>query len=64
VASTGNLGPDVLEGKEQGLIYIAASREGKTITEELHLSGTRDENKTEVAEAALNLLLQFAESKQ
>jgi PncC family amidohydrolase len=64
VASTGNLGPDVLEGKEQGLIYLAASREGKTITEELHLSGTRDENKTEVAEAALNLLLQLAESKQ
>ena len=63
-AATGNLGPDVLEGKERGLIYLAASREGKTITRELHLPGTRDENKTMAAEAALKLILQLVESNK
>jgi len=63
-AATGNLGPDVLEGKDRGLIYLAASREGKAITRELHLPGTRDENKTMAAEAALKLILQLAESSK
>ena len=31
VSSTGNLGPDVLENKEMGLVYIAASGNGKTV---------------------------------
>ncbi|UCE71161.1 MAG: CinA family protein [Nitrospiraceae bacterium] len=63
-AATGNLGPDVLEGKDRGLIYLAASREGKAITRELHLPGTRDENKTMAAEASLKLILQLAESNK
>jgi PncC family amidohydrolase len=36
LSTTGNLGPDVLEGKEKGLIYIAVCRKEKAVTEELH----------------------------
>ena len=43
MATTGNLGPDVLEGKERGLVYLAVSGNGKAFSEELHLTGiTRD----------------------
>jgi nicotinamide-nucleotide amidase len=59
VSATGNLGPDALEGKERGLIYIAAGRAGKTISRELRLKGNRDENKEEVALAAMRLLLEL-----
>jgi PncC family amidohydrolase len=61
VSATGNLGPDALEGKGTGLIYIAASREGKTISRELTLKGGRDENKEEAALAAMKLLVEFTE---
>jgi PncC family amidohydrolase len=61
LSATGNLGPDVLEGKERGLIYIAASREGKTISRQLRLRGNRDENKEEAALAAMRLLAELAE---
>jgi PncC family amidohydrolase len=59
VSTTGNLGPDVLEGKEKGLIYIAASKEGKTISQELRLQGDREENKKEASLSALRLLVEL-----
>ncbi len=59
IATTGNLGPDALEGKEKGLIYIAASREGKTVSRELRLKGSREENKKEAAVSALKLLIEL-----
>lgn len=59
---TGNLGPDVLEGKEQGLIYIAASKKGETILQELRLKGNREENKEEASLAALRLLIKMVEN--
>jgi PncC family amidohydrolase len=59
LATTGNLGPDVLEGKERGLVYIAAGKEGKTISRELRLKGSREDNKREAAVAALKLLLEI-----
>jgi len=59
VSTTGNLGPDVLEGKEKGLAYISASREGKTVSRELKLKGDREANKEEAALAALKLLIDF-----
>jgi PncC family amidohydrolase len=62
LSTTGNLGPDVLEGKEKGLVYIAAGREGKTVTRELKLKGERAENKEEAALEALKLLLELATS--
>jgi len=59
ISTTGNLGPDVLEGKERGLIYIAASRKGKTISKELILNGDREENKETASLLALRLLIEF-----
>ena len=51
--STGNLGPDLLEGKERGLVYAGISKEGKTIIKELRLTGDRTQNKEEAAFSAL-----------
>ena len=62
VSTTGNLGPDVLEAKEKGLVYIGVSREGETFTKELRLKGNREENKSEVAFEALKFLVEMVES--
>lgn len=59
VSSTGNLGPDTLEGKEMGLVYVAASRQGKTLSRELRLHGSREANKEEAAREALKLLIEL-----
>ena len=59
ISTTGNLGPDVLEGKKKGLVYIAVSKEGKTVSRELRLKGSREENKKEAAVAALRLLIEI-----
>jgi len=56
LSTTGNLGPDLLEGKERGLVYIGISKEGKTIVKELKLKGERTRNKEEAAVSALRLL--------
>ena len=63
IATTGNLGPDVLEGKDTGLIYIAASNKGKSVTKQLNLHGSREENKSEAVRAALYLLIELLEEK-
>jgi PncC family amidohydrolase len=60
VSSTGNLGPDVQEGKQRGLVYIAASGEGKTFSKELRLAGNRGENKKRASILALRLVLEAA----
>jgi PncC family amidohydrolase len=59
LSTTGNLGPDVLEGKEMGLVYIAASRKGRTISKELRLKGDRERNKAEAALEGLSLLVEI-----
>jgi PncC family amidohydrolase len=58
LSTTGNLGPDVLEGKEKGLIYIAVSQKGHTFSRELGLTGSREENKEVASLLALRLLLE------
>jgi PncC family amidohydrolase len=63
ISSTGNLGPDVLEGKEKGLVHLAACREGKTVTKQLTLKGSRAENMEAASLAALNLLIELMNSK-
>jgi PncC family amidohydrolase len=60
IATTGNLGPDVLEGKERGLVYLAVSGNGKTFSKELHLKGDRTANKEEAALSALRFLIEIA----
>ena len=64
VSSTGNLGPDVLEGKEKGLLYLAACNQGKTITKQLTLTGNREENKEAASLAALELLVELVEEER
>ena len=56
LSTTGNLGPDLLEGKERGLVYVGISKEGKTIIKELRLKGERTRNKEEAALSALRFL--------
>ncbi|MEW6067450.1 MAG: CinA family protein [Nitrospirota bacterium] len=60
LSTTGNLGPDVLEGKKKGLIYIAVSGKGKTFFKELRLKGGREENKEEASLIALRFLIEIA----
>ena len=60
LATTGNLGPEVLEGKERGLVYIAVSTYGKTIVKELLLSGDRAANKEKASYFAMQFLLEAA----
>src|SRR4030065_1838035 len=59
LSTTGNLGPDVLEGKEKGLIYIAVSKTGQTISKEIRLTGNREENKEAASLLALRLLIEI-----
>ncbi|MEW6601756.1 MAG: CinA family protein [Nitrospirota bacterium] len=59
LSTTGNLGPDVLEGKARGLVYISAGREGRTISRELRLKGDRAANKKEAAVSAMGLLIEI-----
>jgi nicotinamide-nucleotide amidase len=61
IATTGNLGPDVLEGKERGLVYLAVGRNGETFSKELHLTGDRTANKEEAALSALRFLIEMVE---
>jgi len=64
LSTTGNLGPEVLEGKEKGLIYIAVSKTGRTILKELRLTGSREENKEAASLSALNFLIEVLERWQ
>jgi len=59
LSTTGNLGPEVLEDKEKGLVYVAVSKKGKTFSRELRLRGGREENKEEAAMEALKLLIEM-----
>lgn len=63
ISTTGNLGPDVLEGKDRGLIYIAACNQEQTVSKELRLKGDRDENKEEAAVSAMQLLIELVENE-
>lgn len=62
VSTTGNLGPDVLEGREKGLVYIGVSREGEVFSKELRLRGDRETNKKEAAFLALKFLVEVVKS--
>jgi PncC family amidohydrolase len=62
VSTTGNLGPDVLEGKDIGLIYTAVSMDGKTFVREFRLNGKREEIKERAAVSALEFLIEVFES--
>lgn len=61
LSTTGNLGPDVLEEKEKGLVYVAVSTEGLTISKTLRLQGDREAIKEAAALLALRFLLEMVE---
>ncbi|MDA8173631.1 MAG: CinA family protein [Nitrospiraceae bacterium] len=57
LSTTGNLGPSTLEGKPEGLIYVAVSGGQKEAHKELRLSLGREGNKHQAAMEGLRLLL-------
>lgn len=61
LSTTGNLGPDVLEDKERGIIFIAVSKKGQTLSRELRLTGDRGDNKMNASLSALRFLIEVAE---
>jgi PncC family amidohydrolase len=63
VSTTGNLGPDVLEGKERGLVFIVVCDGKTTSSRRLKLEGDRQSNKEQAALSALKLLLEMVEDK-
>ena len=58
VSFTGNAGPDAMEGKPVGEVYIAIATQESTKVFGLQLSGTREEIQQKGVEQALNLLKQ------
>ena len=56
VSTTGNLGPDVLEDKPKGLVYVAVSTKNGTKVRKLLLKGTREKIKDQAALAALEFM--------
>ncbi len=56
ISTTGNLGPGALEGGEAGLVYMAACSSDESASGELHLKGTREQNREEAALGALKLI--------
>jgi nicotinamide-nucleotide amidase len=61
LSTSGNLGPDVLEGKEKGLVYIAVCSKEEIFSKELRLKGNREENKAMASRLALEFLMEIAE---
>lgn len=59
VSFTGNAGPDVMEGKPVGLVYIGLKFKGFTYTFEVHLSGTRNEIRKQCVEKAVDKILEL-----
>lgn len=56
VATTGNLGPDTLEDRKAGLVFIAVAYEENTTSIGFIFEGSRQEIKQLAAAAALELL--------
>ena len=56
VSFTGNAGPDAMEGKPLGLVYIGVAIYDRIEVYELHLSGSRDDIQKEGVENALEIL--------
>ncbi len=61
ISTTGNLGPEVLEGKEVGLVCFGYSSQGREATRVFRFKGTREEIKESAALYALQQLLDFLE---
>ncbi|MBI5847075.1 MAG: CinA family protein [Nitrospirae bacterium] len=56
ISTTGNLGPDVLESKPRGLVFVAVSSKKGMAAKKLQLKGTRGEIKEKAVLSALKFL--------
>lgn len=56
VSVTGNAGPDAMEGKPVGLVYIGVCAKGKAKVEECHFEGDRKAIREQTLEEALRLV--------
>lgn len=56
ISVSGNAGPDAMEGKPVGLVYIGVCAKGKARVEECHFSGSRREIREQTVEKALELV--------
>jgi PncC family amidohydrolase len=56
VSTTGNLGPNVLEDKPRGLVFVAVRSKKGTVSKKLLLKGTRGQIKEKAAIGALAFL--------
>jgi PncC family amidohydrolase len=63
LSTTGNLGPEVLEDKEKGLVYVAVSKKGQTLSRELRFRGERESIKEKASLAALEFLIEVMEKE-
>ncbi|HXX58860.1 MAG TPA: CinA family protein [Thermodesulfovibrionales bacterium] len=61
LAITGNLGPEPMEDKKIGLVYIAVDREAETVSRGMLFDGEREEIKKKAALSALELLREVVE---
>ena len=59
VSVTGNAGPEAMEGKETGLVYIGLTTGKRTTVHEYHFSGDRAAIRTKTAEQALTDMLEL-----
>ena len=62
LSTTGNLGPEVLEGKDKGLIYTAVCKKEGVFSKQLKLTGTREEIKETASFLALTFLVEILEA--
>ncbi|MDI1471755.1 MAG: CinA family protein [Thermodesulfovibrio sp.] len=58
IATTGNLGPDTMEEKPAGLIYIAVATPENVFVKELKFQGDRYFNKINATNEAFNFLIE------
>jgi PncC family amidohydrolase len=58
LATTGVAGPDAVEGKPVGQVFVALATSGKVESLNLQLSGSREEIRVAAAEAVLRMLLE------
>ncbi|GAB4484017.1 MAG: CinA family protein [Thermodesulfovibrionales bacterium] len=56
LSTTGNLGPDVLEGKERGLVFIAVSSRSGTVVKEHRFRGSREAVRQKAVSAGLRMV--------
>jgi len=64
ISTTGNLGPDVLEGKDMGLVFTAVSGKEETRVKELRLKGTRWAIKKAASLLSLQFLIECADKRR